>query len=69
MCGYFCIEFIDFMLEGKSFLDYTNLFSPIYFLLFSITKNFLKRKKIIVLCAKSLENLKVLKCPTVIIKH
>ena len=52
MCGYFCIEFIDFMLEGKSFLDYTNLFSPIYFLLFSITKNFLKRKKIIVLCAK-----------------
>ena len=30
MCGYFCIEFIDFMLEGKSFLDYTNLFSPIF---------------------------------------
>ena len=26
MCGYFCIGFIDFMLEGKSLLDYTNLF-------------------------------------------
>ena len=24
---YFCIEFIDFMLEGKSLLDYINLFS------------------------------------------
>ena len=28
MCGYFCIRFVDFMLKGKSFLDYTNLFSP-----------------------------------------
>ena len=28
MCGYFCIGFIDFMLKGKSSLDYTNLFSP-----------------------------------------
>ena len=28
MYRYFCIGFIDFMLEGKSFLDYTNLFSP-----------------------------------------
>ena len=28
MCGYFCIGFIDFMLRGKSLLDYTNLFSP-----------------------------------------
>ena len=27
MCGYFCIEFIDFMFKGKSLLDYTNLFS------------------------------------------
>ena len=24
----FCIEFIDFMLKGKSLSDYTNLFSP-----------------------------------------
>ena len=28
MWGYFCIGFIGFMLKGKSFLDYTNLFSP-----------------------------------------
>ena len=28
MCGSFCIGFIDFMLKGKSLLEYTNLFSP-----------------------------------------
>ena len=28
MCGYFCIEFIDFMVRCESFLDYTNLFPP-----------------------------------------
>ena len=28
MCGYFCIRFVDFILNGKSLLDYTNLFSP-----------------------------------------
>ena len=28
MCGYFCIGFINFMLKGKSLLDYTNSFSP-----------------------------------------
>ena len=28
MCGYFCIEFIDFMLKGKSLTEHTNLFSP-----------------------------------------
>ena len=28
MCGYFCTGFIDFMLAGKKFIDYTNLFSP-----------------------------------------
>ena len=28
MCGYFCIEFINYMLIGKTLLDYTNLFSP-----------------------------------------
>ena len=26
--GSFWIEFIDFMIKGKSLLDYTNLFSP-----------------------------------------
>ena len=28
MCWCFCIGFIDFILKGKSFLDYTNLFAP-----------------------------------------
>ena len=28
VCGSFCIGFIDFMLEGKSLTDLTNLFSP-----------------------------------------
>ena len=28
MCGYFCIEFINYRLKGKKLLDYTNLFSP-----------------------------------------
>ena len=28
MCGYFCIEFINYMLKGKKLLDYINLFSP-----------------------------------------
>ena len=28
MCEYLCIGFTDFMLNGKSLLDYTNLFSP-----------------------------------------
>ena len=27
MCGYFCIGFIDFMLDGKSLTDVTNLIS------------------------------------------
>ena len=28
MCGYYCIEFINYMLKGKTLLDYTNLFFP-----------------------------------------
>ena len=28
MCGYFFVRFIEFMLKGKSLLDYTNLLSP-----------------------------------------
>ena len=27
-CEYFCIELINYMLKGKTLLDYTNLFSP-----------------------------------------
>ena len=26
VCGYFCIEFINYMLKGKTLLDYNNLF-------------------------------------------
>ena len=28
MCGYFCTEFIGFMLVGKTLTDFTNLFAP-----------------------------------------
>ena len=28
MCGYFCVEFIDFLFKGKSLPDYRSLFSP-----------------------------------------
>ena len=28
MWGYFCTEFFNYMLKGKTLLDYTNLFSP-----------------------------------------
>ena len=28
MCEYLCTGLIDFMLESKSLLDYTNLFPP-----------------------------------------
>ena len=38
MCGYFCIGFINFVLEGKSLTECTNLFSP---------NNFIKNDDII----------------------
>ena len=28
MCGYFCILFIEYMLNNKTLTDFTNLFSP-----------------------------------------
>ena len=28
MCGYFCTGFIDYMIAGKTLIDYTSLFSP-----------------------------------------
>ena len=28
MGGYFCIEFINYMFDGKSLIDFTSLFSP-----------------------------------------
>ena len=66
MCGYFCIELIDFVLKGKSLRHYTNLFSPNDY-----EKNdktilkyfqYLKRwKNYIALFSVSIENLKNLK--------
>ena len=43
MCGYFCIGFIDFMLKGKSLLEYTKLFSP---------NEYKKNDKIILKCCQ-----------------
>ena len=31
MCGYFCILFIEYMLNDKTLTDFTNLFSPCNF--------------------------------------
>ena len=28
MCGFYCIAFIEYMLSGKTLLDYTNLLFP-----------------------------------------
>ena len=28
MCGFYCITFIEYMLGGRTLLDYPNLFSP-----------------------------------------
>ena len=28
MCGYFCVEFIDFIFANKTLIDFTSLFSP-----------------------------------------
>ena len=42
MCGYFCIEFINYMLKDKTLLDYTNLFSPN-----ELLKEYLKMNNII----------------------
>ena len=28
MCGFYCIAFIEYMLAGKTLLDYKNSFSP-----------------------------------------
>ena len=56
MCGYFCIGFIDFMLKGKSLLDYTIFFllmimrRMIFTKIFSIIK---KMKKLYcIICGK-----------------
>ena len=48
MCEYFCIEFINYMLKGKTLLDYTNLFSPNDFeRTIKLLKEYLKMNNII----------------------
>ena len=44
MCGYFCIEFINYMLKGKTLLDYTNLFSTLKKTI-ELLKEYLKMNK------------------------
>ena len=44
MSRYYCIEFINYILKGKTLLDYTNLFSPNDFKKNDqITKNIFKK--------------------------
>ena len=58
MCGYFCFEFTDFMLKGKSLLEYTNLLSPNEYEMNDkvISSKKVKMKKSIVLFAVSIQN-------------
>ena len=66
MCGCFCIEFVDFMLKGKSFLEYTNLFSPNEYkendkIILKYFQQNLKKLKCIAMLAINTENLNDLK--------
>ena len=77
MCGYFCIEIIDFVLKDKSLLDYTNLssfneykknYKIIFKIIFSINKE-VKMKNYIALFVVSIKNSKNLKYHTPQKKH
>ena len=58
MCGHFCTRFIDFILEGKNLLHYTNLFPPIEYKnminnkVFSITKKVKMKIIYLFICGK-----------------
>ena len=74
MCGYFCVEFIDFMLKGKSLLEYTNLFSPNDYeknekITLKYFQQSLNKLKCIVMHAISIENLKNPKYHIFLEKH
>ena len=74
MCGYFCIGFIDFMVKGKSLLDYINSFLPNdhekNYKIIGKYFQWLKRwKNHIVLFVVSIGNLKNLKYHTSKKKH
>ena len=54
MCGYFCIEFINYMLKGKKLLDYTNLFLLMTLkIMDELLKEYLKMNNIIELTDKA----------------
>ena len=66
MCGYFWTGFIDFMLTGKSLLEYTNLFSPNEYkkndkMILKYFQQNLTELKCIIMFAINIENLKKLK--------
>ena len=64
MCGYFCTGFIDFMLKGKSLLEYTNLFSPNEYekndkiIIIKYFQQNLNKLKYVAMFAINIENLK-----------
>ena len=69
MWGYFCVGFINFMLKGNSFLDYTNLFSPSDYekndkIILKFFQQLKKWKNYIVLFSVNIKNLKNLKYHT-----
>ena len=76
-CGYLCIEFIDFMLKSKNFLEYTNLFSgskyeknnKIILHYFQKILKKLKLKKSIVLFVLNIKKLRTLKYHAFLKKH
>ena len=63
--GYFCLGFIDFMLKGKSLLEYTNLCSPSKYqknekIILKYFQQSLNKLECIVMFAINIENLKEL---------
>ena len=74
MCGYFCIGFIDFMLKGKSLLEYTNLFYPNDYeknekVILKYFQQNLNKLKCIVMFVINIEDLKNLKISYIFKKH
>ena len=63
MCGYFCTGFIDFMLKGKSLLEYTNLFNEYekndkIIIIIKYFQQNLNKLKYVAMFAINIENLK-----------
>ena len=70
MCVYICIDFINFMLKGKSILKYTNLFSPNKYKKNNIIiLKYFQWWKSIVMFAINTENLKTLKYHVIFKKY